>query len=87
MLNISLRMLHADKQAPWQRPLVAALQRVLRETQLGVRFFGAIATQQVRCSTLRMLCCAVPLGSWPRCLPHPPLSATTPVHSPAQVPH
>lgn len=46
VLNISLRMLHADKQAPWQRPLVAALQRVLRETQLGVRFFGAIATKQ-----------------------------------------
>lgn len=26
IMNISLRMLHVSKQAPWQRPLVKALQ-------------------------------------------------------------
>lgn len=35
LTNISLRMLHADKQSRLQRPLVAWLQRTLRETRLG----------------------------------------------------
>lgn len=46
MINISLRMLHISKQAPWQRPLVAALQRTLRTTTLGQRFFAQVATRQ-----------------------------------------
>jgi pimeloyl-ACP methyl ester carboxylesterase len=47
VINISLRMLHLSKQAAWQRPLVAALQRTLRETSLGQMFFGSVATAQV----------------------------------------
>ena len=35
LTNISLRMLHADKQSRFQRPLVAWLQRTLRETTIG----------------------------------------------------
>ena len=51
LLNISLRMLHVRKQAPWQRPLVAALQRTLRDTPLGTWFFASVAKPAVR------LCC------------------------------
>ena len=47
MLDVSLRMLHTKKQAPWQRPLVSAFQRLLRETPLGKLFFGAIAKPAV----------------------------------------
>lgn len=50
VMNISLRMLHVDKQEPWQRPLVATLQRVLRESELGRWFFGSVAKPQV-CSS------------------------------------
>ncbi|KAL4424712.1 hypothetical protein ABPG77_000055 [Micractinium sp. CCAP 211/92] len=46
IINISLRMLHISKQAPWQRPLVKALQDTLRTTALGPWFFGQIATPQ-----------------------------------------
>ena len=35
LTNISLRMLHADKQSRFQRPFVAWLQRTLRETTIG----------------------------------------------------
>ncbi len=35
LTNISLRMLHASKQSRLQRPAVAMVQRVLRETNLG----------------------------------------------------
>ena len=48
LLDVSLRMLHTKKQAPWQRPLVSSFQRLLRETQLGQWFFGAVAKPQVR---------------------------------------
>ncbi|KAK9905695.1 hypothetical protein WJX75_004737 [Coccomyxa subellipsoidea] len=46
LLDVSLRMLHTKKQAPWQRPLVSSFQRLLRETQLGQWFFGAVAKPQ-----------------------------------------
>lgn len=46
VINISLRMLHINKQAPWQRPLVKALQNTLRETSLGSLFFNQIATKE-----------------------------------------
>ena len=47
VIDISLRMLHLSKQAPWQRPLVARLQRTLRESRVGVLFFGAVAKPKV----------------------------------------
>jgi hypothetical protein len=47
-MDVSLRMLHTKKQAAWQRPLVTAFQRLLRETPLGVWFFHTIATPDVR---------------------------------------
>lgn len=47
LLDISLRMLHTTKQQPWQRPLVTGFQRLLRDTQLGQWFFGAVAKPQV----------------------------------------
>ena len=47
LLDVSLRMLHTKKQAPWQRPLVSAFQQLLRETPLGKLFFGAIAKPAV----------------------------------------
>lgn len=49
----SLRMLHITKQPEWQRPLVAALQRTLRETALGPWFFSLIATPEAVRSVLR----------------------------------
>lgn len=48
-MNISLRGLHVERQAPWQRPLVAALQRTLRETSIGQAFFANVATSRVSC--------------------------------------
>ena len=48
LLDVSLRMLHTKKQAAWQRPLVTAFQRLLRETQLGKWFFATIAKPDVR---------------------------------------
>ncbi len=53
LLDVSLRMLHVTKQAPWQRPLVASFQRLLRTTQLGAWFFGAIAKPRNIRSILR----------------------------------
>lgn len=47
LLDVSLRMLHVRKQAPWQRPLVAALQRILRDTPLGTWFFSSVAKPAV----------------------------------------
>lgn len=47
LMDVSLRMLHTKKQAAWQRPLVTAFQRLLRETQLGKWFFGTIAKPDV----------------------------------------
>lgn len=53
IMNVSLRMLHTSKQAPWARPLVAALQTALRTTPLGPLFFGQVATRQGVRSVLR----------------------------------
>lgn len=53
LMDVSLRMLHASKQAPWQRPLVAALQRFLRETAAGEAFFGSVATPAAVARILR----------------------------------
>ncbi|KAF8058837.1 MFDX1 [Scenedesmus sp. PABB004] len=53
LLNISLRGLHVERQAPWQRPLVAAFQRLLQETPLGAAFFGSVATPATVRSILR----------------------------------
>jgi pimeloyl-ACP methyl ester carboxylesterase len=44
VINISLRMLHIDKQASWQRPIVKFIQDTLRESSLGSAFFSTIAT-------------------------------------------
>ena len=43
MFNISLRMLHIEKQPAAARPFVKALQYVLRETPVGALFFGSVA--------------------------------------------
>lgn len=53
LLNISLRGLHVQRQSALQRPLVAALQRVLRETQLGEAFFGSVAKPEAVRNILR----------------------------------
>ncbi|KAG1680822.1 hypothetical protein FOA52_008155 [Chlamydomonas sp. UWO 241] len=53
LLNISLRGLHVKRQSPVMRPLVAAFQRLLRETDLGRAFFGSIARPQTVRSVLR----------------------------------
>lgn len=45
LMNVSLRMLHVKKQQPWQRPMVKALQTLLRETPVGEFFFRAVATE------------------------------------------
>jgi len=46
LMDVSLRMLHTTKQPPLARPLVSALQTVLRETAVGELFFGAVAKPQ-----------------------------------------
>ncbi|KAH7421874.1 hypothetical protein KP509_13G079000 [Ceratopteris richardii] len=51
--NISLRMLHIKKQKLFARPFVKAFQNLLRNTDLGRRFFKAVATQE---SVRRILC-------------------------------
>ena len=53
VINISLRMLHLEKQLPWQRPLVAKLQSTLRTTSLGQWFFSRVATRDGVRSVLR----------------------------------
>ena len=52
-MDVSLRMLHASKQPAWQRPLVAALQRFLRESPAGPAFFRAVATPAAVTSILK----------------------------------
>ena len=42
-MDVSLRMLHTTKQPPVARPLVSAVQAVLRETAVGELFFSAVA--------------------------------------------
>ncbi len=43
LMDVSLRMLHTTKQPPVARPLVSAVQAVLRETAVGELFFSAVA--------------------------------------------
>ncbi|GLC34735.1 hypothetical protein PLESTB_001229200 [Pleodorina starrii] len=52
-LDISLRGLHVKRQPAWQRPLVAALQRLLRETDVGKAFFANVATERTVGNILR----------------------------------
>ncbi|GIL72233.1 hypothetical protein Vretimale_293 [Volvox reticuliferus] len=52
-IDISLRGLHVKRQAPWQRPLVAAFQRFLRETDAGKAFFANVATERTVRNILR----------------------------------
>jgi len=42
VIDISLRMLHVKKQSLFIRPLVSALQTMLRETSLGTAFFKQV---------------------------------------------
>lgn len=44
LINVSLRMLHVDKQPPLARPFIAAFQSLLRNTTLGERFFASVAS-------------------------------------------
>ena len=44
LINLSMRMLHVKKQTFIQRPIVRAIQRLLRETDIGQRFFTQVAT-------------------------------------------
>lgn len=53
LLNISLRMLHIQKQPPLARPLIKSFQSLLRNTPLGKLFFSAVATPQ---SVKNILC-------------------------------
>lgn len=53
LLNISLRLLHIKKQSWFARPFVKALQNVLRNTNLGQRFFKSVATSA---SVKKILC-------------------------------
>jgi pimeloyl-ACP methyl ester carboxylesterase len=52
LYNISLRMLHRDNQSPLQRPLVAALQSVLRKSGIGEACFARLATRRAVKSVL-----------------------------------
>ncbi|CAM6104500.1 unnamed protein product [Calypogeia fissa] len=53
LLNISLRLLHIKKQSRFARPFVKALQNVLKNTNLGQRFFKEVATAA---SVKKILC-------------------------------
>ena len=46
LMDVSLRMLHSTKQPALARPLVSALQALLRETPAGELFFSAVAKPQ-----------------------------------------
>lgn len=46
VINVSLRMLHLEKQAVLARPFIELLQRTLRTSMLGPLFFKQIATEQ-----------------------------------------
>ncbi|KXZ44026.1 hypothetical protein GPECTOR_75g750 [Gonium pectorale] len=52
-IDISLRGLHVKRQAPWQRPFVAAFQRFLKETDAGKAFFANVATERTVGNILR----------------------------------
>ncbi|KAI7838776.1 hypothetical protein COHA_007392 [Chlorella ohadii] len=53
LFDISLRCQHEAKQAAWQRPFMAAAQRLLHETPLGLWYFAHLANRQ----TVRSLLC------------------------------
>jgi pimeloyl-ACP methyl ester carboxylesterase len=53
LLNVSLRGLHVSKQPPFARPLIAAFQRLLRETSVGQAFFANVASASSVRSVLR----------------------------------
>lgn len=47
LIDCALRRLHVRRQAPLQRPLVGALQAVLRDTWLGRAFYANVAKEEV----------------------------------------
>ncbi|KAG8080012.1 hypothetical protein GUJ93_ZPchr0007g4213 [Zizania palustris] len=53
LLNISLRMLHIDKQPWFGKPFIKSFQNVLRNTVIGKLFFNAVATPE---SVKNILC-------------------------------
>jgi len=53
LINISLRLLHKRKQSFLQKPIVSAIQTVLRETLIGQSFFKNVATGTTVRSILR----------------------------------
>lgn len=55
LLDPSIRMLHASKQMPWERPFVPIIQWALRETQLGEFFYNIVATPSTVQSILRVI--------------------------------
>lgn len=57
LINISLRMLHVSKQAPFARPFVKAFQTLLRETDIGNKFFANVARPQTVKSILQQVQC------------------------------
>ena len=58
VMNISLRMLHIEKQAGLVKPFVALLQKTLRTTWLGQYFFSQVATEQGVRNVLRQCYCS-----------------------------
>jgi pimeloyl-ACP methyl ester carboxylesterase len=53
LLDVSLRELHASKQPAALRPLVGAVQSLLRTTPLGLAFFGQVARADAVRAVLR----------------------------------
>ena len=53
LVTLSLRGLNIRKQPALIKPFVAALQRTLRETSLGVSFFGSVAKPRAVKNVLR----------------------------------
>jgi len=53
LMDVSLRMLHTSKMSPLQKPVIGAVQRVLRETPIGRAFFGSVATPATVASILK----------------------------------
>ena len=53
LLDVSLRELHLSKQPALMQPLVAALQRTLRTTPLGLSFFAQVARADAVKAVLR----------------------------------
>lgn len=53
LINISLRQLHKRKQSVLQRPVVSAIQTILRETPIGQSFFSSVAQPETVRAILR----------------------------------